>query len=77
MQEMEAEKKQREEEEAQKAAQQAKLQEEFRNPRAEWEVDGAALHDLMQKEKDAATQHAGSEDGPVAKPGKDLPKDKT
>lgn len=75
MQEMEEEKKIKEAEEAQKAAQQEKLEQEFRNPKAEWEIDGAALHDIITKDEKAAKEK-GSQEGQAAKPGKDSSENK-
>ncbi|KAL1986980.1 hypothetical protein VTN96DRAFT_5136 [Rasamsonia emersonii] len=66
MEEMERERKEREKEEMERAERQQKIKEQFRDTKAEWEQDGAAVQDLVQKEK-ARQERKGSEEGPAAK----------
>lgn len=53
MEEMAKEKKEREGEEQAKLDRSQKIKEEFKDSRAEWEKDGAAVHNLLLKEQKA------------------------
>lgn len=53
MEEMAKEKKEREEEEKAKIDRTQQIKEEFKDSKAEWEADGAALQDLLLKEQKA------------------------
>ena len=77
MEEMEQERKAREEEEKEKAERAKLIKEQFKDPKAEWERDGAALKDISQK--DLREEHSdaakGGEAGPAAAPpDKETPK---
>ncbi|KAL2011188.1 hypothetical protein VTN00DRAFT_3906 [Thermoascus crustaceus] len=79
MEEMEQERKAREQEEKEKAERQRRIKEEFEDPTAEWEKDGAAVQNLIQQEKNKALkeeEQKGSEEGPAAKPEKVPPEEK-
>jgi mannan polymerase II complex ANP1 subunit len=66
MEEMEQERKAREKEEQDKTERQQKVKEQFKDTKAEWEQDGAAVHNLVQKETNEQ-ERKGSEEGPAAK----------
>ncbi|GAD91732.1 mannan polymerase II complex ANP1 subunit Anp1, putative [Paecilomyces variotii No. 5] len=81
MEEMEQERKAREAEEKEREERQKKIKEQFKDTTAEWEKDGAAVHEMAQKEQqEQATKEEtmkGSEDGPAAQPEKEKPADDT
>lgn len=56
MEEMEKERLQREAEEKEKAERAQRIKDEFKDPSAQWEKDGAAIHDMMQKEQKEKAQ---------------------
>ena len=54
MEEMEQERQQREKEDQEEAKQVERAQALFRDPKSQWEADGAAVHNSMMKEKKAS-----------------------
>ena len=61
MEEMEQEKKARDAEEKAKADRAKQIKEEFRDTRAEWEKDGAAIQDMIQQDVNAQRRKAQNE----------------
>ena len=78
MEEMEQERKAREAEEKQKAERAKLIKEQFQDPKAEWEKDGAAINQISQKELQASPDKAkGGVASPASTPaGKETPRDK-
>lgn len=69
MEEMEQERQAREAEEMEKAERAKLIKEQFKDPKAEWERDGAALKEILQKEEQESSDATkGGEAGPVAPP---------
>ncbi|KAJ9193405.1 CAZyme family GT62 [Paecilomyces variotii] len=79
MEEMEQERKAREAEEKEREERQKKIKELFKDTTAEWEKDGAVVHEMAQKEQqEQATKEEtkkGSEEGSAEKPEKEKPAD--
>lgn len=71
MEEMEQERQQREKEDQEEAKQVERAQALFRDPKSQWEADGAAVHNSMMKEKKASgnaeAQKSPHAEAPVAK----------
>jgi mannan polymerase II complex ANP1 subunit len=77
MEEMEQERKAREAEEKEKAERAKLIKEQFKDPKAEWEKDGAAMKEFFQKElRESSGEAKGGEAGPAAAPPhKETPRD--
>lgn len=61
MEEMEKERLQREAEEKEKAERAQRIKDEFKDATAQWEKDGAAIQDMMQKDqKEKVQQQQGN-----------------
>ena len=71
MEEMEQERQQREKEDQEEAKQVERAQALFRDPKSQWEADGAAVHNSMMKEKKASgnaeAQKNSQAEAPAAK----------
>ncbi len=79
MEEMEQERKNREKEEKERAERAKKIKEEFTDPKSQWEKDKSDIEGISKKDEEvrrlkeaenAAVKH-GSEQGPIAEPGKE------
>jgi mannan polymerase II complex ANP1 subunit len=68
MEEMAKEKKAREEEEREAIERTQKIKEEFKDPKSEWEQDGAALQDLLLKDQKAKWDEQLQAEQDAAKP---------
>src|SRR5204863_6792988 len=77
MEEMEQERKAREIEEKEKSERAKVIKEQFKDPKAEWEKDGAAMKEILRKEQQESPDATkGGEAGPAAAPpDKETPKD--
>jgi mannan polymerase II complex ANP1 subunit len=77
MEEMEQERQAREAEEKEKAERAKLIKEQFKDPKAEWESDGAAMKEILRKEEQESSDTAkGGEAGPAAPPpDKETPRD--
>lgn len=60
MEEMDQERKARE---ALERVEAERTKEQFKDPRAQWEKDGAAVHNLMQKDQGTPRDNAGGQQG--------------
>jgi mannan polymerase II complex ANP1 subunit len=74
MEELDREREQRQNEEAERAEIEKKTKDQFRDTRAEWEADGATVHGMAQKadaeERSREHGHKDSEDGTAVGPEK-------
>jgi mannan polymerase II complex ANP1 subunit len=78
MEEMDRQRQEREREEHEQVERQKKFKEQFRDPKVEWEKDGAVVQDMVQNaEAELPNDSQGSEEGPAAKPEKEKIKGET
>lgn len=75
MEELAHEQEQREKEEKEEARQNERVNSLFQDPKSQWEVDGAVIHDAVMKEQKQDPKNVeaqkGSGEGPAASPVKE------